>query len=157
MSEQAKHTPGLWHFDVPDNWFGMAARIYHDRSDKIGTVDLKGWGKRIGLANARIIAAAPELLEACQLQQDIDWTNEALRIPKDQRNAQTIGVIDGLWGKWESRVREILRPTDDVGVMDDIYALEDTEGVSIGHFERAQRMLMAAAIASATASQGDGR
>lgn len=61
-----KHTPGPWHF--------------HANSEDYTEYDIEphGWGRYIeikdrtneGLANARLIAAAPDLLGACKVAHD---------------------------------------------------------------------------------------
>lgn len=56
MSEQ-KHTPGPWYTD------GGACGVFHDGgTSRIATIE--GNFTSVRIANARLIAAAPELLEA---------------------------------------------------------------------------------------------
>lgn len=64
----AKHTPGEWIMDQPGNWQGLAARIYvREPYGLIATVEISGWKpRRMAIANAHLIAAAPELLAACE-------------------------------------------------------------------------------------------
>ena len=84
MSE-AKHTPGPWLFDygtVPPDGPGTYADIYVDGGDTI----IAHFNNLIpeGLANARLIAAAPAMLEALQglthglpeLLESIGYTDE---------------------------------------------------------------------------------
>lgn len=59
-----------WEWDEPDNWHRTAARVFHRNGEKyepIAQVQLSGWPRRIGLAHARLIAAAPELLKALKM------------------------------------------------------------------------------------------
>ena len=70
--ESIVHTPGPWRFE-PTN-YGKAARygygLLDSDDDSLGVMVLTTdvWGKDIksAEANARLIAAAPELLQACQ-------------------------------------------------------------------------------------------
>ena len=59
MSEQ-KHTPGPWRYESTSG--SNYARIFFSADEKDGD-NLRGY---CGEANARLIAAAPELLEALQ-------------------------------------------------------------------------------------------
>lgn len=79
MSE--KHTPGPWEVD----------------SDVRGTVAKKGHGTRLSIAtvhggfgettrrgpNARLIAAAPELLESLQRIAELSYDSEAVRVARE--------------------------------------------------------------------------
>ena len=60
----SKHTPGPWTYHMNENY----ARIYLRGSGRIypalGGDSLQGY---CGEANARLIAAAPDLLEACKV------------------------------------------------------------------------------------------
>lgn len=60
------HTPGPWKFDEPDNWYGLQARVCTDDFKPIAQVQLSGWPKKVGLSNAALCAAAPELLAALE-------------------------------------------------------------------------------------------
>ena len=53
-----KHTPGPWRIEMKDNYM----KLYMPASRLDGDV-ARGY---VGEANARLIAAAPELLEACE-------------------------------------------------------------------------------------------
>jgi len=66
MKENAKHTPGTW-FITPDttNKNGDYAVWTDDSPFSIATVH--GSGNSQALANAALIAAAPDLLAACEL------------------------------------------------------------------------------------------
>jgi hypothetical protein len=55
---RAKATPGEWLWDEPDNWLGLSARVCTTKYEPIAQVQLSGWPKRIGRANAAFIAAA---------------------------------------------------------------------------------------------------
>lgn len=87
MSE-TKHTPGPWEWDEPSNWYGTAARVMvREPYGKIAQVQLSGWKPRsMAIANARLIAAAPDLLaaceaalEACELEMQFILDNNKLR------------------------------------------------------------------------------
>lgn len=69
--DEKKHafTPGPWKWDEPDNWFGMSARICNEKCEPIAQVPISGWPKRVGRANAALLAAAPALLAACELHE----------------------------------------------------------------------------------------
>lgn len=64
----SKHTPGKWEWDEPSNWHGTAARIMvGEPYGMIAQVNIAGWKPRgMAIANARLIAAAPDLLASCQ-------------------------------------------------------------------------------------------
>ena len=72
MTQQAQHTPGPWKFvKDPIPFYGSVYhRIKKDNDTELPIAML--WegggtkGKPTQLANARLIAAAPELLEACK-------------------------------------------------------------------------------------------
>lgn len=70
--DKPKWTPGPWAADEPENWHGLSARIYHKSDGKfepVAQTQLSGWPRRVGLANTKLIAAAPDLyaaLEECQ-------------------------------------------------------------------------------------------
>lgn len=66
----AKHTPGPWIYDEPSNWLGLSARVCTEKYEPIAQVQLSGWPKHIGRANARLCAAAPDLLAACKAIRD---------------------------------------------------------------------------------------
>lgn len=61
------HTPGEWIWDEPSNWNGLSARVCTEKYEPIAQVQISGWPKRIGRANAALIAAAPDLLDACKM------------------------------------------------------------------------------------------
>lgn len=64
----SKHTPGPW--AMPDSGKGRISKVGANGGwdGLIATADCGDYArsKSEGLANARLIAAAPELLEACQ-------------------------------------------------------------------------------------------
>ena len=65
-----KHTPGPWkhHLAPEDNAPEWAYRFQYwvDSSGNVPIADIRGIGDPTTAANARLIAAAPDLLEACQ-------------------------------------------------------------------------------------------
>lgn len=76
---EAKHTPGPWHYDWTQKVNGVIqsyavgpARRPLDEIDHIDTIVEVDNDTNNAEANARLIAAAPELLEA--LEQSLDWT-----------------------------------------------------------------------------------
>ncbi len=64
----SKHTPGTWLWDEPENWLGLSARVFvREPYGMIAQVQISGWKpKSMALANARLIAAAPDLLAALE-------------------------------------------------------------------------------------------
>lgn len=54
------HTPGPWH-DVGFGWISAGDDVEPERGSTIARYD---WETPSGIANARLIAAAPDLLEA---------------------------------------------------------------------------------------------
>lgn len=77
MGEQHKHTPGPWRFVVPPDGGNRTRQIIaaapdSDRNAYPHTVgrwiaDVRGaWGSEQMESDARLIAAAPDLLEACE-------------------------------------------------------------------------------------------
>lgn len=63
------HTPGPWQVDFVDGVDGVYAAA-DKRICQVNEVDIVGWNARFrdeSEANAKLIAAAPELLEALQL------------------------------------------------------------------------------------------
>lgn len=63
------HTPGPWTCDEPSNWHGLDARVFvPEPYGVVAQVPIEAWRPRsIGRANARLIAAAPELLGALKI------------------------------------------------------------------------------------------
>ena len=63
------HTPGPWTWDEPSNWHGLDARVFTPEPyGVVAQVPIEAWRPRsIGRANARLIAAAPDLLYALKL------------------------------------------------------------------------------------------
>jgi hypothetical protein len=62
--EKTKHTPGPWRTDF--NSYDNQWRVYEKNGPPIINSLFKPSGE-IGEANARLIAAAPDLLEACEV------------------------------------------------------------------------------------------
>lgn len=50
-------SPAPWLTDEPANWRGLLARVCTAKYEAICPVDLSGWGRRRGLANAALIVA----------------------------------------------------------------------------------------------------
>lgn len=51
-------TEGPWEFDEPENWHGLAARVFHPNEGKyepIAQVQLSGWPRKVGRSNAALI------------------------------------------------------------------------------------------------------
>jgi hypothetical protein len=60
-----QHTPGPW-FATPGNYAVYVKDAYGDQGDLVCALSGYGSNYRLRAANARLIAAAPDLLEACQ-------------------------------------------------------------------------------------------
>lgn len=70
-TQQAKHTPGPWHVryrQKRSDFDGGMPEIVGDENGLPVIADIRwnGENEEYGQANARLIAAAPELLEACK-------------------------------------------------------------------------------------------
>lgn len=61
----SKHTPGPW--SVAETRHGYDTVIRGPKSEPIALALIGGYSKKEGGANSLLIAAAPELLEACQM------------------------------------------------------------------------------------------
>ena len=61
------HTPGPWSYLMRDNYARIFLHNHPDKQNLYGSDNLAGY---CGEANARLIAAAPELLEALE-----EWAN----------------------------------------------------------------------------------
>lgn len=90
-----KHTPGPWEWDcglVPPDGPGRYADIYKDGGDLIIAQfnDLIPEGK----ANARLIAAAPDLLEACEALCAAFGDPLTRRALGGHNEAQMIAILD---------------------------------------------------------------
>jgi hypothetical protein len=89
MSEQPKHTPGPWYWDDEDalpwtDYDGVEHAPF--LVDRNGRYVMTGSDIRIPKeANARLISAAPELLEA--LKELRDWYKDATGLPAVAANA----------------------------------------------------------------------
>ena len=61
----SKHTPGPWHLEERE-YAGVMwdAIVRNHENDPVASVGMAGYTKATGQANARLIAAAPEMLEA---------------------------------------------------------------------------------------------
>lgn len=82
----SKHTPGPWNVDFIDGVDGVFA-AGDKRICQVNEVDIVGWNVRFrdeSEANGRLIAAAPDLLEALQQavtsMQDSGYPNDSLVI-----------------------------------------------------------------------------
>ena len=60
-----KHTTGPW--KVAETRLNYDTVIRGTKSEPIALVQIAGYSKHEGEANSRLIAAAPELLELCQI------------------------------------------------------------------------------------------
>lgn len=81
---QSKHTPGPWHTDqqgIRDAEGNLLAESFADIDKDIPS------GETEQLANARLIAAAPELLEAC-------WAVKAYMTGREESYKQAANAID---------------------------------------------------------------
>jgi hypothetical protein len=89
----AKHTPGPWVAEESEIFAaaGDAVRIAETVPLADDPQDVPGFG-RTELANARLIAAAPDLLE--RLQAIIDWADFALSRP-NEFNSHGARNLDG--------------------------------------------------------------
>jgi len=86
-----KHTPGPWRtvklagqVDSRINGYGIA---YGRSGNRLAIVDGEGNSNLANDANARLISAAPELLEAlqdvlCTLTMDAEWTKDCYEVRK---------------------------------------------------------------------------
>lgn len=66
---EAKHTPGPWFVEVgndPSAWANYFPKVVTEKYIVVGTEGMYG-DRETDLANARLIAAAPEMLEALNL------------------------------------------------------------------------------------------
>ena len=62
----SEHTPGPWHYEVrPGHSAGLRYVVTNDTIDRIAVISERG-GAEWPEANARLIAAAPALLEALE-------------------------------------------------------------------------------------------
>jgi hypothetical protein len=95
MSEQAKHTPGPWKFRLRSKdgigTYSNDIRVYYDGGDG------SDWVADVGCeldpvrhANARLIAAAPELLVACQ------FFDKYARMQESKGNALPSQLVDSV-------------------------------------------------------------
>ncbi|WCX74845.1 hypothetical protein KK211_17905 [Pseudomonas aeruginosa] len=82
----SKHTPGPWTVDFIDGVDGVFAEC-DKRICQVDEVDIVGWNARFrdeSEANAKLIAAAPDLLEALQQavtsMQDSGYPNDSVVI-----------------------------------------------------------------------------
>lgn len=64
MNTMTQHTPGPWFYDGPN---GCGSHIIHVAQGEIAEAFSDSWGDegQQAAANARLIAAAPDLLESC--------------------------------------------------------------------------------------------
>ncbi|HEX5499834.1 MAG TPA: hypothetical protein VFX03_11425 [Thermomicrobiales bacterium] len=61
---EPRHTPGPWHVGTND---GLSVEIYTDRESAFSPASVHNGGNDVeALANARLVAAAPALLDACE-------------------------------------------------------------------------------------------
>ena len=66
------HTPGPWHADKPDD-FGDFNILHNGNALAIGAVVSNMRPKSEVLSNARLVAAAPDLLDVIRLIQGMNW------------------------------------------------------------------------------------
>lgn len=65
MKTTKEHTPGPWTAEPTDNGFAIRAKAYAEQFAPVRVYSMPGHGPT-SEANARLIAAAPELLAACK-------------------------------------------------------------------------------------------
>ncbi len=89
-----KHTPGPWRVAPPSD-YPQDPRLHVDASTR-GYVALCGVRDDLeAQANAHLIAAAPELLEACRFAADVlaDLTTEAFRTGADKPIRDVLAAV----------------------------------------------------------------
>lgn len=97
------HTPGPWEFEIPNTSYD--AVVSNNANWSIATVH--GSGKKTalrktadslklhseGVANARLIAAAPDLLEACKLADELAANLDCIAgVSAEGRKAKGFGI-----------------------------------------------------------------
>ena len=83
---KTKHTPGPWTYDGLGSHFSIFVKDWEDgdRGDIAQVNDKIQYPNETALANARLIAAAPELLMALETIEGAFWTDGE---PKSERIA----------------------------------------------------------------------
>ena len=87
---ETKRTPGPWHTGghgntiiyAADGWAVADVKVYHNRHNGYGETQ----------ANARLIAAAPDLLDALEAVKAWDVSNLALDIPLEIRKQMQAAI-----------------------------------------------------------------
>lgn len=69
MDRQPKHTPGPWHVGI-----NPGPMVYDEHGEQIADCRAVGYDNGGNMANAALIAAAPDLLEACKTAEN--WLGE---------------------------------------------------------------------------------
>jgi len=81
----SKHTPGPWSLNAQANALGASVT---------STVNKVRLTSHIPIADARLIAAAPEMLEALQqAQKSLAWANVALDIPEHSTFRENMAIV----------------------------------------------------------------
>ena len=76
----SKHTPGPWYFSQPESSNGWAH--VHDRPNGYGNIATVWSGFGCALENARLIAAAPDLLAAiADMEAQGEWHGTTWAVP----------------------------------------------------------------------------
>jgi len=89
----SKHTEGPWSYEVRPNHAGPAPRyvITSETTDRIAVISERG-GAASPEANARLIASAPDLLEALELC--ADWLSTEFETDIEGDNFHSREILD---------------------------------------------------------------
>lgn len=103
MTEAVKHTPGPWSISDETARDGMRSRLIHGMPEgMLAIVRVEHQGRYYGDANARLIAAAPDLYEALSALR-LQALQSSVNSPANEWGMEALALANAAIAKAEGR------------------------------------------------------